>query len=132
MQRFILAGVLLQLAATPVIAQTSAFGPSTDDPSTLSSPTTPPTVMAQNQSVPTMSSSTASAPPVATADGVPGGVPGANSFTEGQARSRLEDSGFTNVSGLTKDTDGVWRGTAVRDATQVAVGVDFKGNIVTQ
>ena len=30
-------------------------------------------------------------------------VAGANSFTEGQAKSRIEDKGFKNVSGLQKD-----------------------------
>ena len=39
-------------------------------------------------------------------------VAGANSFTEGQAKSRIEDRGFKNVSGLTKDSNGVWRGKA--------------------
>src|SRR4051812_30186230 len=35
-------------------------------------------------------------------------VPGANSFTESQARSRIEDAGYSNVSGLRKDDQGVW------------------------
>ena len=42
-------------------------------------------------------------------------VAGANSFTEGQAKSRIESKGYTNVSGLKKDDKGVWRGTAMRD-----------------
>ena len=33
-------------------------------------------------------------------------VPGANSFTEGQAKSKIESSGFTQVSGLKKDDNG--------------------------
>jgi hypothetical protein len=41
-------------------------------------------------------------------------VAGANSFTEGQAKSRIEARGFTNVTGLKKDSDGVWRGTATQ------------------
>jgi hypothetical protein len=56
-------------------------------------------------------------------------VEGANSFTEGQAKSRIEKEGFTNVSGLTKDTQGVWRGTAMRDGRQVRVSLDFQGNV---
>ena len=39
---------------------------------------------------------------------------GANSFTEGQAKSRIEAAGYTNVSGLAKDKDGVWRGKAAK------------------
>ncbi|MDX8451169.1 DUF4142 domain-containing protein [Mesorhizobium sp. VK9D] len=38
-------------------------------------------------------------------------VPGANSFTEAQAKSRIQDAGFANVSALTKDDQGIWRGT---------------------
>jgi hypothetical protein len=57
-------------------------------------------------------------------------VSGANSFTEGQAKSRVEDSGYTNVSTLTKDDNGVWRGTAQKDGNTVRVSVDFQGNVI--
>jgi putative membrane protein len=57
---------------------------------------------------------------------------GANSFTEGQAKSRIEARGFTNVSALQKDDAGVWRGTATRGGAQVAVSVDFQGNVLPQ
>ena len=56
---------------------------------------------------------------------------GANSFTEGQAREHIAKSGFTNVSSLTKDANGVWRGTAMRSGHKVQVGLDFKGNVST-
>ena len=56
-------------------------------------------------------------------------VAGANSFTEGQAKSRLENSGFSNVSGLQKDADGVWRGKATKGNQTVDVSVDFQGNV---
>jgi hypothetical protein len=59
-------------------------------------------------------------------------VAGANSFTEGQAKSRIEDKGFKNVSGLKKDDAGVWRGKADRDGKPVNVSVDFQGNVVAQ
>jgi hypothetical protein len=55
---------------------------------------------------------------------------GANSFTEGQAKSRIEDKGFKNVSGLQKDKDGVWRGKANQNGKAVNVSVDFQGNVV--
>ncbi|TCH99375.1 hypothetical protein EJV46_01470 [Roseococcus sp. SYP-B2431] len=55
---------------------------------------------------------------------------GANSFTEAQARGRLEAAGFTNVTELQKDDQGVWRGRASRNGTVTAVGVDFRGNVV--
>ncbi|WP_375459635.1 hypothetical protein [uncultured Enterovirga sp.] len=54
---------------------------------------------------------------------------GSNSFTEGQARSRLEAAGFTNVTELKKDDQGIWRGKAMRDGKSVTVGFDYKGNI---
>lgn len=57
---------------------------------------------------------------------------GANSFTEGEARSRLEKSGFTDAKNLKKDGDGIWRGTAMQGGKQVNVGLDFKGNVAAQ
>jgi hypothetical protein len=59
-------------------------------------------------------------------------VAGANSFTEGQAKSRIESKGFSNVSGLKKDDKGVWRGTAMRDGKSVDVSLDFEGNVVAR
>jgi putative membrane protein len=55
--------------------------------------------------------------------------PGKNSFTEDQAKNRIESAGFTNVSALKMDAQGIWRGTASKGATNVSVGLDFKGNV---
>lgn len=57
-------------------------------------------------------------------------LPGANSFTESQAKSRLEANGYTNVTGLKKDENGVWKGKATNAGAQVNVSVDYRGNIV--
>ena len=57
---------------------------------------------------------------------------GANSFTEGQAKDRIVAAGFTSVSSLAKDGDGVWRGNAMKDGKSAKVAVDFKGNVVSQ
>lgn len=54
---------------------------------------------------------------------------GANSFTEGQARSRFEDAGFTDVQDLRKDDAGFWRGRASRGGTSTEVALDFRGRI---
>lgn len=54
---------------------------------------------------------------------------GASSFTEAQVKSRLEAAGYTNVTELRKDEQGIWRGKAMKDGRQVNVGVDFKGTI---
>ena len=55
---------------------------------------------------------------------------GANSFTESQAKDRASGAGFTDVSALSKDDKGVWRGTARQGGKQVSIAVDFKGNVV--
>jgi hypothetical protein len=55
---------------------------------------------------------------------------GANSFTEGQAKSRIEAAGFTNVSDLQKDEKGIWRGRAQQGSQQVSVALDYQGNVV--
>ncbi|MFL1461701.1 hypothetical protein ACI6QG_05830 [Roseococcus sp. DSY-14] len=58
-----------------------------------------------------------------------GDQPGANSFTEGQARARIEEAGFSQVGELTRDNNGVWRGQAMREGRQVQVGLDFQGTV---
>ncbi|MGX5839908.1 DUF4142 domain-containing protein [Mesorhizobium sp. ArgA1] len=57
-------------------------------------------------------------------------VPGANSFTEDQARSRIQDAGFSDVSALTKDDKGIWRGQATKDGKTTTVALDYQGNVV--
>lgn len=57
---------------------------------------------------------------------------GANSFTEGEARRRLEKAGFRDVKDLTKDADGIWGGSATRDGKPATVGLDFRGNVAVR
>ena len=57
-------------------------------------------------------------------------LPGANSFTEGQAADRALAAGLTSISALKKDDKGVWRGTAADGSKNVNVAIDFKGNVV--
>jgi hypothetical protein len=59
-------------------------------------------------------------------------VEGANSFTEAQAKERIAEAGFTDVSALKLDEQGVWRGTAMKDGKSMPVGLDYQGNVVTQ
>ena len=54
---------------------------------------------------------------------------GANSFTEAQARTRLEGAGLATVTDLKKDDQGVWRGKAMQGGKNVTVGFDYKGVI---
>ena len=56
-------------------------------------------------------------------------VAGANSFTEGQAKSRIEEAGYSAVSDLKKDDNGIWRGKATKGGTTTNVSIDFQGNV---
>ncbi|NKE46082.1 PepSY domain-containing protein [Roseomonas frigidaquae] len=55
---------------------------------------------------------------------------GANSFTEGQAQSRIADAGYADVTGLRLDEQGIWRGRAIRNGRPTGVALDYQGNIV--
>ena len=54
---------------------------------------------------------------------------GSNSFTEGEAKSRLESAGLSNVTDLKKDNAGIWRGKAQHNGKSVSVGLDYKGEM---
>ena len=116
MKQLIWAGLAMQLCVAPGFAQTTPPQPATQPP--------PPAVH-QPTGGPT-------SPPMAepaNAIEKSGVVPGANSFTEAQARSRLERNGYSEVSSLAKGDDGIWRGSAKKGGSSVHVSVDFKGNI---
>jgi hypothetical protein len=57
-------------------------------------------------------------------------VKGRNSFTESEAKSRIESLGFANVSDLRKDAAGVWCGHAVKNGRPVEVALDYQGNVI--
>ena len=99
-------------------ATNSATGASTGSTAstTDNTSTTPPAI-----ATPGVDSQTQAAP-----------VPGANSFTESQARDRLETHGYTNVTGLRLDDQQIWRGKATKNGAQVNVALDYQGNIVSQ
>src|SRR3954453_15872505 len=56
---------------------------------------------------------------------------GANSFTDGEARRRIESNGYTEVTGLQKDAYGIWHGSAKKGGNTVKVWLDYKGNVGT-
>ena len=62
---------------------------------------------------------------------------GSNSATQAkiatttQVKSKLEESGYTSVSGIQKSTDG-WTATATKDGKSVRVAIDQRGNIETR
>ena len=67
-----------------------------------------------------------------TRSGDTGLQPGANSFTEGQARGRIEDHGYTDVKQLHKDQNSIWQAEAMKDGRRVRVGLDFRGNVAEE
>ena len=68
--------------------------------------------------------------PTVNTDHNPGApVAGKNSFTEDQAKSRIEAAGYTDVSGLKLDDQGVWRASAKKDGKESGVSLDFQGNV---
>lgn len=84
---------------------------------------------AQTSTTPTTDGDT---PAVATPDDKNATAPveGANSFTEDQAKERIAEAGYADVTGLALDDKGVWRGTAMKDGKSVGVALDYQGNIV--
>jgi len=85
------------------------------------------------QGTPTTSSTTPPAIFTSKADSKTTAAPvaGANSFTESEAKSRLEARGYSSVSGLKKDTDSIWRGSAMKDGKSLSVALDYQGNITS-
>lgn len=59
-------------------------------------------------------------------------VPGANSFTERQARERIQDKGFAEVTNLALDSAGIWRGKGMKNGQSVDVSMDYQGNVIPQ
>jgi hypothetical protein len=100
----LLAAGILALSSTVALAQTSA-PPANPKPGT-----------------PAVTTSTTPTPEAPAA--------GKNSFTMAQAKSRIEKAGYTGVSDLPKDKDGVWRGTASKGGTSMNVSLDYQGNVL--
>lgn len=118
----------LLLLGTGAMAQTTVTGnPATGGASSTQSGSTPPAVTRPNTDH--------AEPGRAATTGTVGNAQlekGANSFTEGQVRSRLEQAGLKDVQGLKKDNDGIWHGQAMHDGKSVTVGFDYKGNVAVQ
>ena len=61
------------------------------------------------------------------------GSEGANKLDEDQAKLRIEAKGYSDVSGLEKDSRGIWRGNArMKDGRSVYVTLDLEGNIYSE
>ncbi|MBO0145484.1 PepSY domain-containing protein [Agrobacterium sp. Ap1] len=59
-------------------------------------------------------------------------VEGANSFTQDQAKSRIEKAGFSDVKNLKKDDKGIWMAAGMKDGKSVNVALDYQGNVVAE
>jgi putative membrane protein len=58
--------------------------------------------------------------------------PGANSFMESQARELLEQQGYSNVSSMMNDKNGIWHGKAIKNDKTFDVSVDYQGKIAAK
>lgn len=103
----------LSAAAVPAETQSPPAVTGTD------SANTPPPQAAPNAPANSTTPSTNAAP-----------MEGANSFTEAQAHKRITEAGFSEVTDLSKDDKGIWRGKAIKAGAKVSVALDFKGNVV--
>ncbi|TDW33337.1 YpeB-like protein with putative protease inhibitory function [Rhizobium azibense] len=59
-------------------------------------------------------------------------VEGANSFTEAQAKERIENAGYTDVKDLKLDDKGIWMASATKDGKSLSVALDYQGNVVAK
>jgi len=130
MKRLFLASALSILAAGVVFAQpaptTNAPPPGGTSMGAPANPAAPTPPSSSDKAAASGNDNQAVATTSANADQP---ATGKNSFTKGQARHRIQKKGYSHVSGLTKDQDGVWRGSAQKDGQQVSVWLDFKGNV---
>ena len=127
MKRIMLGLALGAATLSPAYAQTSPAPPHSTSPTVAPMPPVVAPVV-----VPTTPHASTSTPAVQTdssRQNTQAPVPGANSFTESQARSRIEGAGFGGVTGLHKDDQGIWRGHATRAGQPVAVALDYQGNV---
>jgi putative membrane protein len=128
MNKFILAPAAALLMSSVAFAQTP----------TAPAPAAPPAAQPAPVAPPVSQPAAPNAAPMDTTPSTTGTVQevpplrGANSFTEAQAKSRFEADGFSGITGLAKDADGIWRGTGSKDGKTMTVMLDFKGNIVAR
>ncbi|WP_426232074.1 PepSY domain-containing protein [Pararhizobium sp. DWP3-4] len=106
MNKLLIATAVIALSATSVFAQETkpAANPDGDTPAVA-------TPSEQNSTAP---------------------VEGANSFTEEQAKERIAEAGYADVTDLKLDDKGVWQGKATKDGKPLMVSMDYQGNIVAK
>ncbi|MFZ0113359.1 MAG: hypothetical protein WAL15_03285 [Xanthobacteraceae bacterium] len=126
MKMTVLGAAAVSMIGAVAVAQPAPSRPTPSQPAPAPAPVAPSsqdTAAASGNSNQTVATTNANAPTPAR---------GANNFTEGEARSKIESNGYSNVSGLTKDDNGVWRGNAQKGSQQAQVWLDYKGNVGQQ
>jgi hypothetical protein len=53
-------------------------------------------------------------------------------MTMDQAKSRIEEAGYSSVSGLRKEPKGAWRANAVKDGQAITVTLGADGNVAAK
>ena len=133
----VLSAMLLATAASAQPA-TSPSSPNSPPGATSNAPqagvnpstgTTPSTSMTDRNSGTAAASGDRNQAVTTTSNNAPQPAKGANSFSRGEARRRIQSEGFQKVGSLRKDSGGVWRGKGMKDGQQVAVWLDYKGNV---
>jgi hypothetical protein len=159
MRAIIIAAAALSLVSESALAQTTRTSPSSsstsksipsssstspNSPCNPTNPTSPcysanaPRDPCYSAVAPNEPCSTTTTPPPQTspppiAPVLPNGRSSAGSaFTADQAKSQVEAAGYSNVSGLRRDSKGIWRGSAVKDGLTVNVTLDAGGKVSTQ
>jgi hypothetical protein len=120
----------------PAIAQTTSpsTAPTTNAPTGGATGTTVPGMSTNTPAQRSPANTNSASPPAVTTSNAntktsAAPVKGRNSFTMNEARRRIQAGGFTQVTGLKKDADGIWRGTGMRDGAPVPVYCDYQGNV---
>jgi len=103
MKTIILAAALASVSALSAVAQTAPAANSNGNTPAVATPDT------KNPTAP---------------------VEGANSFTESQAKDRIEKAGYTGVKDLKKDDKGIWNAAGMKDGKAVSIALDYQGNVV--
>jgi putative membrane protein len=123
MKRILLGLALGTAAMLPAFAQTTPTPSPTTNPPVVNAPGT------RHDSTTGANSATPAVQTDSSRQNASAPVPGANSFTESQARSRIEGAGFSSVTGLHKDNQGIWRGRGMHAGAAVDVTLDYQGNV---
>lgn len=111
--------IALSAAAACLLTGIAVAQQTTNTPNSTAAPANTTTGQSHNPAVASTSNANDSTAP----------AKGSNSFTEGQAKDRIAQRGYTDVAGLKKDDAGVWRGTAQHAGNHVQVWLDYKGNV---